>query len=92
MEVITKTLAKRLQSESCVLCERSLLIAGQEARYYLLERAPQYFVACVYGEEHSLCPLGHSLSRAIGIMEALIKGEVTPCTMADVIGDLEAEP
>ncbi|MBQ8341020.1 MAG: hypothetical protein IJY22_01415 [Clostridia bacterium] len=82
---------ERFRERCRTLCERFLLIGHGMAHYRFLEHLPQYFVDCHYGTDHAFLPLGQDPKRAQDIFDLLIRGEVTPCTMADVIHDLQED-
>lgn len=90
MNVILEGLEPALRSPYHVVCERTRCIAGRTVHYHLLKHEPGYFVICRFVRDFILLPLGQVPERAMKIFEALVCGRVTPCTMADVITDLEA--
>ena len=87
MKILSNTVASKLRREARTVCAHTLVIAGEEASYRLLERTPQYFAECTYGCERLTVPLGQSFSRAAMLFEMLWRGEVTPCTVIDVLED-----
>ncbi len=69
--------------------ERSLL--GEDIRYILFARDGERVTFCVtveYGDDSETIPLGTSLAEATEIFCTLAEGNVTPCTLADVVADL----
>ncbi len=70
--------------------EKSLL--GEDIRYILSVRdgtSVIFYVTVEYRKDRETLPLGTSFDEATEIFCALSKGTVTPCTMADVVADLQ---
>ena len=68
---------------------REALVAGERVCYalYRCEAAPPcYFVQVSYCGERSAAFLGEG-ETALAIFEMLVRGCVTPCTLADVVED-----
>ena len=72
-----------------LLEEESRTVAGCPAVYRLYEfifSKPQYFVEVLYGRERARASLGEGMD-ASALFHALVQGEVTPCTLGDIVED-----
>lgn len=75
-----------------LLARKERAILGKEIRYILLARGggtTSFLVTVEYCGEAKTCSLGSSFSGAAEIFRALEEGLVTPCTLAEVVVDLQ---
>ena len=89
MELISETATAEIRQGGCVLCDEKRFIAGDLICYRLLFHAFHYFLECTYGGEGHLYALGKRFSHAAFLFEAIVQGEVTPCTACDILEDLQ---
>ena len=54
------------------------------------EQTDEYFLCATHQKDFICVSLGSDRDAATGIYRTLTKGEVTPCTVTDVLQDLEA--
>ena len=74
-----------------ILREEKRTVAGRAAVYRLCVccfSVPQYAVEVIFGEERSAAYLGEDKKASAGLFELLVCGEVTPCTLRDIVEDL----
>ena len=68
--------------------EKRVALAGHEACYRLFERGSRFFIEISFDADRSQAEVGDSFSRAAYLYDLLVEGEVTPCTMRDILEDL----
>ena len=68
--------------------ETCLSLAGYDISYRLFERGSHFFVEVSLGTDRTRSDVGSSFSRAAHLYELLVQGEVTPCTVQDILEDL----
>ena len=83
MDLQTKPLSQQaLIKEDCILLE------GQAVFYRLFEDISGFSIEICFGEDHCRSRVGSGFARAAALYERLVQGEVTPCTMQDILDDL----
>ena len=82
-----------MDSESkMILARREKTLLGEEIKYVLFAESERTTVFFVTAEFRGTCEtnrLGASLEEAMKIFNAYPDGNVTPCTIADVVADLQ---
>ena len=68
--------------------EKRVALAGHKACYRLFERGSRFFIEISFDADRSQAEVGDSFSRAAYLYDLLVEGEVTPCTMRDILEDL----
>lgn len=75
-----------------ILDRREKTLLGEDIKYILFARDEKTAIFFVTVEFRGICEtnrLGVSLEEAMKIFNALTDGSVTPCTLADVVADLQ---
>lgn len=75
-----------------LLAQTEKTLLGEDIRYMLFARNGKAVIFCVtieYMNDRETLPIGSSLGEATEIFSALSEGAVTPCTLADVVADLQ---
>ena len=88
MNLQIQDLTRQSPQEEKLVKETHLAFAGSDARYRLFECRSHYLIEISFGKECSRSDVGKSFSRAAYLYDLLIEGEVTPCTMSDILEDL----
>lgn len=86
MEYASKYLQE--QSGIRIVCDKILPVASKTAQYLLLEDASRFLLECRFGGEKVTVSLGKSFAFAAYVYEQIVQGEVTPCTVTDIVEDL----
>ena len=71
-----------------VIKQDCLLIAGHTVYYRLYEQSSCFAIEICLDTERCRSHVGSSFARAAYLYELLVQGEVTPCTMQDILSDL----
>ena len=75
-----------------ILREKRENVARRPACYHLCRNCfalPQYYVGILYAGERAAAYLGTNKERAARVFALLVRGRVTPCTLQDVVSDME---
>ena len=67
--------------------EKRMALAGREGCYRLFERGSRFFIEITLGADRSSADVGSSFYRAAYLYDLLVEGEVTPCTLQDILED-----
>lgn len=62
-------------------------VAGFDVSYRLYERAARFSIEISLDADRRRADVGKSFSNAAYLYELLVQGEVTPCTMQDILQD-----
>lgn len=73
--------------EETMIRETRLVVAGYDVCYRLYECRTCFLIELSLGADRCRSYVGNSFSRAAYVYELLVRGEVTPCTMQDIIED-----
>ena len=87
MDQRTLDLSRESSHEEMLIKEMKQLVAGLDACYRLYERETRFSIEISLGTERCRSDVGKSFSRAAYLYELLVQGEVTPCTMQDILED-----
>ena len=81
------------ERQTVILREATARVARRCARYRFSrsDRAlPQYYIEIEYAGERAATCLGTDGERAARIFDLLVRGRVTPCTLCDIVKDMDA--
>ncbi|MBO5355849.1 MAG: hypothetical protein J6B09_07270 [Clostridia bacterium] len=87
MDLQIQASAQCLPHEEKLIRERHVLVAGCEACYRLFECGSHFLVEVRLGADCVRSDIGTSFSRAAHLYDLLVEGEVTPCTVQDILQD-----
>ena len=65
-------------------------LCGRPLRYRLLRNERGYVIEARYGDDSAAVFAGNDLFGAASAYRKIVRGAVTPCTLADVLADLLA--
>lgn len=88
MDLQIQAASQGLPHEEKLIREVCLLVAKRDVRYRLLECASRFVIEVSLGGDRTRSDVGKSFSRAAYLYELLVQGEVTPCTVQDILADL----
>lgn len=87
MDLQLQASAQDLPRGETMIREMSLSLAGYDICYRLFERGSHFVIEVSLGADRTRSDVGNSFSRAAYLYELLVQGEVTPCTVQDVLED-----
>ena len=87
MDLQTQDLYKSSPHKEQLIREICLSVAGVDVCYRLYERDAHFAIEISLGADRRRSDVGKSFSRAAYLYELLVQGEVTPCTMQDILED-----
>ena len=87
MDLQTQDLYKSSPHKEQLIREICLPVAGVDVCYRLYERDARFAIEISLGADRCRSDVGKSFSRAAYLYELLVQGEVTPCTMQDILED-----
>lgn len=88
MDLQIQDSAQRSPHEETMIRETCLSLAGYDVCYRLFERSSHFVIEITLDADCRRSDVGKSFSHAAHLYELLVEGEVTPCTMRDVLEDL----
>ena len=90
MDIQTQGSAQRFSDGEILIKETRLRVAGREARSRLFERGTCFLIEISFGVDCCRSAVGKRFSRAAYLYDLLVDGEVTPCTMLDILEDINS--
>ena len=87
MDLKTQDLCNSSSHKEQLIRKICLPVAGVEVCYHLYERDAHFLIEISLGADCCRSDVGKSFSRAAYLYELLVQGEVTPCTMQDILED-----
>ncbi len=85
-----KTMTETKTEETKTIDERERSVCGHALRYRLLRDARGYYIEAGYRGESAVRFAGADFLLATSVYGKIVRGTVTPCTLADVVSDLLA--
>ena len=82
---------KAMTAERQILDEREIIVCGRPLRYCLFQSERGYGIEVRYAGDDATAFAGTDLLGAVSAYDKIVRGAVTPCTLADVLADLSAE-